>query len=328
MPCYHPLTAYELTGQRTENGKAVIVFNNSEISGPSNEITVPCGRCIGCRLEKSRQWAMRMMHEAQTTEEKGLYNSFITLTYDEDHYAVSLDKSDFPAFMKRLRTFHKRNKWSIKDQKYIPRVKGQKVSKIRFVQCGEYGEQKGRRHHHAAIFGYDFPDKEPWEVTDNGDVLYRSATLEKLWQNGRCIVGQLEWQSCAYISRYTTKKVNGAPAEHYYKAADVHTGEILPMVPEYITMSRRPGIGKDWLEKYGRDIYGKDYVTVNGHRQRTTAYYDKELDKRDPEALQALKKKRLLKAKEDAHDATLKRLQVKEAVKKAQTRTLTRRYEK
>lgn len=324
MSCYHPLSAYELTGVRTENGKALIVFNASEISGPYNEVTLPCGKCIGCRLDKSRDWALRCVHEQQTMEEDGYDSCFITCTYDEDHYDVSLCKEDFPAFIKRLRSFNERMVWSDTKREYIARTT-QKKSPIRYFQCGEYGEKKQRRHHHAAIFGFDFPDKDLYEVNrETGENYYRSEALEKLWQNGRCIIGQLSWESAAYIARYTTKKVDGRLADSHYQAPHLHTGEILPILPEFVTMSRRPGIGEQWYQRYSGDLHGKDYVTVNGRKFQGAKYYDKKLDGTDPEKLKSLKQQRVKRAIEHAHDSTLRRLRVREDVKLAQVAKLKR----
>lgn len=324
MACYSPITAYELTGQRTENGKAKIVFHLSEISGPHKQISLPCSRCIGCRLDKSRDWALRCVHESQTYEEMGLYSSFITLTYSPEHYRPSLSKTDFPSFIKRLRSFHKRNRWSVSRRLFIPRKRGAKVSRISYFQCGEYGDLKSRPHHHACIFGYDFPDKELDEVTDNGDNLYRSETLEKLWSLGRCIIGELSWQSAAYVARYCTKKVTGKLAESYYKTPDINTGEIVQILPEFATMSRRPAIGKRWLEKYGRDVWTNDFITHNGVKFRSPRAYDKKLDERNPEALQVLKRERLARAQEHAHDNVLRRLKDRRIVKEAQVKSLGR----
>lgn len=325
MACYHPLTAYKLNGKKTENGKAVIVWNCSEIEGTFENLTLPCGRCIGCRLDKSRDWALRCVKEAQyIEEEEGLYSSFITLTYSPEHYHVSLDKDHFPAFMKRLRSYHARYKWSSAKQEYEVRNKGEKVSRISYFQCGEYGERKSRRHHHACIFGYDFPDKELVEVTENGDNLYSSDVLEKLWSFGRAIVGNLEWSSAAYVARYATKKVTGKLAKSYYQAPDINTGEILPILPEFATMSRRPSVGRRWLEKYIDEVQENDFITYNGEKFRSPRAYDKVLDERDPEALQVIKAERKAMALCHSHDNTLQRLRDKEAVKKAQVKSLER----
>jgi hypothetical protein len=324
MACYYPITCYDLTGKRTEKGKAYIVFKRSEIDGPYTTMSIPCGRCIGCRLDKSREWATRCMAEQQTNEEKGLYSCFITLTYDDEHYNPSLNKEDFRDFMKRLRSFHKRWKWKPSKAEFQPRPVDETPSKIRYFHCGEYGDLKGRPHHHACIFGYDFPDKETLEVSESGHTLYTSLALEELWTNGLHSIGDLTWESAAYVARYTTKKVTGELAESYYTQVDEGTGEILRLVPEFCTMSRRPGIGREWLEKYGREVRVNDRITKGGKHNRVPRYFDKELDRTDPEALLEIKRKRISSAKEHEADNTLKRLRDRAKVKTAQVSTLRR----
>jgi len=99
MACYHPLTAY-LSGHQTNNatGKAYRRVSFKETDEHDRQISLPCGQCIGCRLERSRQWAMRCIHEAQLHQN----NCFITLTYDDEHLPkdLSLDHRDFQLFFR------------------------------------------------------------------------------------------------------------------------------------------------------------------------------------------------------------------------------------
>ena len=99
MPCYSPLTGY-VSREPSKNGKFPIVFDPKK-GWIDRSVTVPCGQCIGCLLERSRQWAMRCSHEASLYDE----NCFITLTYDDEHLPPDgcLNKEHFQKFMKRLR---------------------------------------------------------------------------------------------------------------------------------------------------------------------------------------------------------------------------------
>lgn len=145
-------------------------------------IPVPCGKCVGCRLDNSKQWAVRCVLESLDHDS----NSFITLTYDESHCPSKLVKSHLSGFLKRLRAAH-------------PEIV------IRFFGCGEYGSLNGRPHYHAIIFGYDFPDKVI--LSGDGDkALFRSQELEKLWKFGISSVGKVSLESCAYVARYSMKK--------------------------------------------------------------------------------------------------------------------------
>lgn len=295
MTCYHPITAYQHRYRRNpDTGKHVIDFKGGSFRD-WEEITLPCGRCIGCRLEKSREWAVRCVHEALLYDS----NCFITLTFNDANLDSngSLVKRDFVLFMKRLR------------KKY--------GSGIRFFHCGEYGSKLGRPHHHAILFNFDFPDKKLWSVS-NGYPLYRSASLESLWPFGYSTIGACTFETAAYVARYVLKKVNGDLAEEHYNGK----------VPEYVTMSRMPGIGHDWLLK-NPEIYNYDEVVIrNGIKCRPPAYYDKIFGELAPEFLEDLKEKRKVKAIEQAEKNRIPgRLSIKEQYKQLQASRLLRSYE-
>lgn len=268
MSCYRPLNGFRATGKKTERGKAVIQFTPPP--GPYEMVTLPCGQCIGCRIDRSQQWALRCVHEASLHEE----NCFVTLTYSEENLPEygSLVKKDYQDFLKRLRK----------------RFKGRR---IRFFLCGEYGGDGSRPHYHALLFGLEFLDKVYWCKSGPHQV-YRSPTLEELWTHGYSWIGEVSWQSAAYVARYCMKKVNGDLAyERYVRDVDPETGELIAVEPEFISMSRRPGIAAEWYEKYSGDCR-KDYLTHEGRRVKLPRYYDalRELD--DLDGLLAIKAKR------------------------------------
>lgn len=208
MPCYHPIDAWRPDSYSGDK-KLIFKYDVQRCGGRlTPDIKVPCGRCVGCRLERSRQWAMRCMHEAKMHKQ----NCFITLTYNEENrpYNDDLNYQDFQLFMKRLRE----------------RFQG---TTIKFYMCGEYGPKLGRPHFHACLFGIDFPDRKLWKVTDSKSKLYRSEILEKLWTKGFSSVGDVNFESAAYVARYIMKKVTGEAAElHYTFCRSFNRGDISP----------------------------------------------------------------------------------------------------
>ncbi len=286
MTCYHPLKARK-SDKKKPNGKHTITFG--DLTG--NTIELPCGQCIGCRIDKSQQWATRIYHESTQYES----NCFLTLTYNEDNLPElgGVNKKHFQLFMKKLR-------------------KSLSPKKIRFFHCGEYGDRNGRPHYHAIIFNHEFPDQEL--VSDEGgQFLYASQILEDLWGFGFCWIGDVTLESAAYVARYILKKVNGEKAMTHYFNCDDYTGEIFDYRrPEYITMSNRPGIGKIWLDKYQSDVYPSDQVIIRGKKMKTPAYYDYLLEQTKPEQLEALKIQRQLDAQSQSENNTDKRLKVRE----------------
>lgn len=307
MSCYKPIKAYKSNSKRTKNGKAYIAFKIDDAGHSYELVDLPCGQCIGCRLDRSKQWALRCVHEASLFKN----NCFITLTFDDYHLneLQTLVKADFQKFMKRLRKRFKGFEYVITDQ-------GKKRFPIRYFHCGEYGSQLRRPHHHACLFNFDFEDKILWQ-RKNGICLYRSPTLEELWPFGFCTIGDVTFDSAAYVARYVTKKITGDMAAIHYAYVDEETGEMFYIEPEYVTMSRRPGIGKRWFDKFGEtDVYSKDFITINGRIQKVPAYYDKIYDQIDPNALRIIKNKRVAKAKaKDWLEQTPCRLNVKRIVK-------------
>lgn len=311
MPCYKPLQAWRAR-TLNDSGKRGITFRREDgyVDMP---LEVPCGQCIGCRLERSRQWAIRCVHEASLYED----NCFLTLTYNNENLPEdwSLDKTHFQKFMKRLR-------------KKYPK------QKIRFFHCGEYGKNEkeddpneiGRPHYHACIFNFDFKDKEIWSVRD-GIPLYRSDELERLWPFGFSTIGEVTFESAAYVSRYITKKITGEKAEDHYKHINLDTGEINELEPEYTTMSRRPGIGKDWYEIYKDDVQPSDYLIIRGKKVRPPKYYDALLEIEDEEEYKRVKAKRIKEAKKNPEENSRERLDTKETIKQTQFNMLKRGIE-
>lgn len=210
MACFKPLIAY-----RTKGGD--ITFRQGQGVGLS--FSLPCGQCVGCRLERSRQWAMRCLHESQLHKA----NCFVTLTYSDEFLPLDggLSKRHFQLFIKRLR------------RAYPNEV-------IRYFHCGEYGGKTFRPHYHAIIFGLDFDDKILF--SDGSNPVFTSDKLESIWGLGFCTLGAVTFESAAYVARYVMKKVTGHMAEKHYERVSTETGEIYQLQPEYITMSLKPAI--------------------------------------------------------------------------------------
>lgn len=269
---------------------------------------VPCGQCIGCRLDHSRQWALRCLHEAKEHES----NCFLTLTYDDDHLPLdhSLNKTHFQSFMKHLRH-------------------AVSPTKIRFFHCGEYGEKLSRPHYHALIFGYDFPDKVLLKQGKNP--LYTSPELSKIWKRGFSTIGEVTFDSAAYVARYATKKINGKGKTDHYWYDDRETGETFPLQQEYITMSRNPGIGDNWYEKYKADVFPSDMVVTlrdgKSYINSAPRYYAEKYKEEDPEAYKQLKHRREIHALIHGEDQTPERLDARRICTERKQNQNKRQYE-
>lgn len=227
-------------------------------------------------------------------------NHFVTFTYDKKHEPRGLEPTHFQKFMKRLR---------------------KKQPGVRYFMCGEYGDNTQRPHYHAAMFGLHLHDQIPWDQN-----LKTSKTLTNTWGKGNVLIGELTFESAAYIAAYCTKKITGAKAKDHYERTDIETGEIYDLTPEYARMSLKPAIGRKWIEKYTDDVYNYDHVVIKGRAQKAPRYYDKYLEQTQPEKLEKHKINRQLKAKQTQGENTPNRLKDREtyalAKHKQQHRTL------
>lgn len=304
ISCYHPLTAI-WTGCYTDKGKKdyvivsgevdymnldmfkrmfkgrdydnkALVYDNKFHTGKMFKefLPVPCGRCIGCRLDYSRSWAVRCLLESKEHED----NQFITLTYDDAHLPKdhSVHKRDVQLFLKRLRKYIKYHL---------------NIDNIKYYACGEYGDKSERPHYHLILFGLPLPDKRFLSCV-RGNKLYVSDIIAKCWPYGIHSVGEVNYETAAYTARYVMKKKKGYLAD-YYKQKGIES--------EFNLMSRRPGIGLKYFEENYDKIYKTDEVIyTNANNQAMTlkpcSYYDKKFDLIDSKHLEKIKESRTVRA--------------------------------
>lgn len=285
MACFSPLLAWQLDG-----GEIVFV----ERGKIKRELQLPCGQCVGCRLERSRQWAIRCMHESQMHE----HSIFVTLTYNDEEVPddYSLNHRHFQLFCKRLR-----------------KVNGP----FRFYMCGEYGDEFARPHYHACLFGCWFDDRKFFRTGESGSHLYTSEKLSRLWPYGFSSIGDVTFESAAYVARYVLKKITGQAASKHYECVNGETGEIFSRVPEYTRMSLKPGIGYTWYQKYKKEVYPLDRVVVRGMEMKPPKYYDNLLKLDSNFLSDDVEYARYVKAMRVATENTPERLAVRETVTKS-----------
>ncbi len=296
MACYSPLKGYR---DPDTNG---LIFKKT--SGVHSTLEVACGQCLGCRSDRTLMWAMRIVHESSLYID--LYgNCFITLTYrnrdqcspeqlDKGYFVpddYSLNKADIRNFIKRLRQHF--------DQK------------IRYFQCGEYGDENLRPHHHACLFNCSFDDMVVYEQ-EQGITTYESPTLAKLWPYGFCTIGELNFETAAYTAGYILKKITGTQANEHYLRSDEY-GVCYWVLPPYITMSLKPGIGRDFYEHYKDDFFPSDESPVPGKGviQKVPRYYETILKNDDPDVHELVKDLRQTWIQAHAADFTPDRIRQK-----------------
>lgn len=233
MSCYHPLRLFRSGVSNPESGKEFVMVTSHKLDYVTKEDfdkrfiennllpserrydfqEIPCGVCIGCRCDYSARWTSRVIAESLSHE----INYFVTLTYDDEHLPADrlLSKKDLQDFHKRLR-----------NNGFV----------FRYYVCGEYGDKFQRPHYHGCYFGLHLNDLVEFSETKAGK-LFVSPTLSRIWKNGYVLVGNLDYASAAYVTRYVLKK----------------RGKWNEEKSPFFLMSRRPPIGHDFFSRVIKD---------------------------------------------------------------------------
>lgn len=282
--CYHEITAWQAKPEFQKTLGKKPIFTNPK-DPRYQEIKIPCGQCIGCRLAYSRDWATRIALEAQKTPER---NWFLTLTYAPEFLPISQkilketgeiienetlipkDLSNFIKKLRRNREYHHGD------------------TAIKFYGCGEYGDKGGRPHYHVCLMNMTLlsEEVEPWFLNASGQQIYKSETIQKIWGKGIISAGEVTWESAAYVARYMLKKQKGKSAE---------TQKAMGKEIEFTRMSRRPGIAAGVSPEELKKIYQTDQIIIPGKKPKKVKppkYYDKLFDLTAPEEYEKIKAKR------------------------------------
>lgn len=300
----------EIAGQKSETIKIIKVdeeyedfmewFNKSGKfqygNGVAKAQKIPCGHCINCKITKSREWANRCVLEASQYEN----NYFVTLTYDPEHlplmdnmegsegkeycndgtWAGMLVKDDMTKFIRSLRDYYR----------YHYGHEG-----IRFFGAGEYGDNFQRPHYHLILFNLPIYDLETAEKNWFKQQYWESETISKIWGKGIVKIAEVNWTTCAYVARYVMKKRYGEKSADYYAAKG--------QTPEFVNMSRNPGIGANYFKEHMKEIYKTDEIILKGMKEKTHTskppkYFDGMYEILYPEEMAAIKEKRKIAAEE------------------------------
>lgn len=279
MPCYTPLEAWR------QGGSTALTFDHrdrlrSDLSPYSSVMLLPCGRCIGCLLDRSLSWAVRCEHEAQFHQD----NWFLTLTFSDEYLP-----GDFS-----LRSWHLQDFWK--------RVRNQleleadffdgpffEAPRMKYYAAGEYGSENFRPHYHAIVFGLPLKSLGDlsYHASSNKFTLYRSTWLERLWPWGFSAVSEMSFETAAYVARYCTKKVF-SQNENYAEVG---------ILPERAWMSK--GLGREWYERYKFETWRDDYIiNSRGKRMGVPRTYLRWLEAEDLNSAQAIRRERQLEVDE------------------------------
>lgn len=313
IPCFHPISVIQPDEESISNGYKQVQFFDKKKGlkfarafdfntghllpyedlvsrfPEYNIIQIPCKKCLGCRLDKSKEWSVRNVLESLSFDN----NFFITLTLDDDNvlsevtyedefsgsqsiFVPTLRKKDVQDFMKNLRRYFE----------YHYNHTG-----IRYFACGEYGSTTNRPHYHILVYNCPIQDLQYYK-SSNGSTLFNSDALTKIWNKGHVVIAPFSYETAAYVSRYVLKKVNHDDVD--YKALHLH--------PEFIMMSTKPGIGRKYYDEHKDMIYNTDELFICDSTGKPISckpveYYDTLFEVDNPEDYRAIKDKRLQNCK-------------------------------
>lgn len=212
-------------------------------------ITVPCGKCPSCRKRRAAQWSFRLLQEHLDSIVGASH--FITLTYDEDHVAItrngnlSLFLPDWQLFWKRLRE---------RNGRAIP---------VRYYGCGEYGSASGRPHWHAIAYN-----------------ILKVDHIHDSWNYGSVKLGDVNIRSVSYVTGYIMKPPPNMELEQ--------SGDIERTRP---FMSKGLGaryLRSEAIRRYHNERLEESYLTqLGGRKIAMPRYYKERLYEK--EALQKLR---------------------------------------
>jgi hypothetical protein len=293
MPCYFPRPG---KANPAQNGKWVSL---DKAPHHWEDLTISCNQCLGCRLRRGLEWTTRNTAESYMHDEQ----CFITLTYDDENlpHNRSLNYTHFQKFIRSLRDDNKRKT-------------------IRYFGVGEYGDNFGRPHFHALLYGHEFKDAKKLKGTN----LNTSEELSARWLNrGYVSIGEVNFETASYVSNYVQKKVLGKNKNEHYGVQWLNktTGELHDIKytntvptpdnqdyfwkrqPEKSFMSLKPGIGMPFYDKYKHDIfqYNKDGFHHEGKLLKPPKIWSGKYELQYPNEFQPIKEKREQHMEDNAH---------------------------
>jgi len=316
VSCNLPVPAYsEYAGAVPRVGYAIREAGDHRLQLPNGyKLELPCGHCTGCLMDRRRDWSVRCTHESQLWDS----NLFVTLDYAPEHLpaSLSLEYTDVQNWLKRLRK-------SVRGVSAGPNGK----YPVRFFLSGEYGPRGGRPHWHSILFNVDFADKVQLL---NGS--WRSSQAEKLWGKGQVVIDAVTPASISYVAGYTTYKMYGRNNQDQYEdVVNLATGEVTSRRPELVSMSRRPGIGAWWYDKYKSDLFGSaeaphDFAVIAGRKGKVPQYYWRKFQESEDNMVEDLREARYERARlRDVNEGSPERRAVREESLLRRVRTFSAR---
>lgn len=224
-----------------------------------------CGHCEACLKNRQKEKALRAYLESKTTQ----FSSFLTLTYNDDNLPLNknglptLCRDEFNSFLKRIREYY-----------------GYKS--IRYLACGEYGSQTSRPHYHLCLFGVSvsrlLENCQHYHQNSHGIICedFKGWHTKDKKPKGGVLIAPFSFDTAFYVSKYLLKKKN----IKFYKDLGIE--------PEFVSQSRRPGLGYQYALEHKERLCNDGFIRCNGKKYKIPRYFiDKILDEEQQDELKA-----------------------------------------
>lgn len=241
------------------------IINRAEydllVKGDISDMTVTqigCGQCIECRIQKAREWAVRLYCESLCHDKDSCW--FITLTYAPENLPKPFDTFN--------RVNYKRGMYSslCKDEvsTFMKNLRNKFGPGIRFFACGEYmpnrdpnSSQLHAPHYHLCVFGLKNLDLK-FLYAKKGHLYFNSDSIDKIWKKGFVVISDFSSTNAQYTAQYCVKKFTGKKNNDYYELC--FNSQVKPLSEEFILMSRRPGIGLNYLNSHKDELLSSKLI--------------------------------------------------------------------
>ncbi len=240
-------------------------------------LSVPCNKCVTCLQNRANDWSIRLREEAKYSTS----SHFITLTYSDETICFKEKVDPDTGEILYVQTVVKKHL-----QDYIKRLRNVTDQKLRYYAISEYGGLTLRPHYHMLMF--NLPN----------DLTHEYANR---WPFGHVYIGDVTPSSIQYVAQYhVTKNVAPPGAE-----------------PNFALMSRKPGIGYQYLEKmkewHDTGYYDRDYYPQKEVKRRLPRYYrDKLFDDSTREHLSSM-----YELEEDERTPEQRMIEVEEIIRRS-----------
>lgn len=221
-------------------------------SNQSYGLSVPCGHCVNCIEQKTRQWTYRLIAQNHTSKYDKM--AFITLTYDDEHLPEngSCCYADISKFIKRIRRHYEYHNGGKLDLKYYG--------------CTEYGGEKGRCHAHLLLFGIDYNDLLP---TKSKLASHNTKNcISPFWDKGLLNYGTDVSLQDSRLIRYVTKYIDKLDSDNLYRFCEI-------MGIEKPKVYKSLGLGADYIKQNSGEC--GDIPTLGGMKVNLPPYWKKKL---------------------------------------------------